>query len=72
MVVAGNPGRCSRASFYVYSFAASDINLWLVDGAVTLNLWHGLGVKRIERDRGAPWDRMYAVERPEHHRASFR
>jgi CDP-glycerol glycerophosphotransferase (TagB/SpsB family) len=50
-----------RASFYVYSFATSDINLWLVDGAVTLNLWHGLGVKRIERDRGAPWDRMYAA-----------
>ena len=49
-----------RASFYVYSFATSDINLWLVDGAVTLNLWHGLGVKQIERDRGAPWDRMYA------------
>ena len=48
-----------RASFYVYSFATSDINLWFVDGAVTLNLWHGLGVKRIERDRGAPWDRMY-------------
>ena len=50
-----------RASFYVYSFATSDINLWLGDGAVNLNLWHGLGVKRIERDRGAPWSRMYAA-----------
>ncbi|HZX56532.1 MAG TPA: CDP-glycerol glycerophosphotransferase family protein [Ilumatobacteraceae bacterium] len=48
-----------RAGFYVYCFAPSDINLWLSDGAATLNLWHGLGVKRIERDRGAPWDRMY-------------
>jgi CDP-glycerol glycerophosphotransferase (TagB/SpsB family) len=48
-----------RASLFVYSFAPSDINLWLSDGAITLNLWHGLGVKRIERDRGAPWDRMY-------------
>ena len=49
----------ARAGVYVYSFAPSDINLWLSDGAATLNLWHGLGVKRIERDRGAPWDRMY-------------
>jgi CDP-glycerol glycerophosphotransferase (TagB/SpsB family) len=48
-----------RASWYVYSFAPSDINLWLSDGAVTLNLWHGLGVKRIERDREPPWNRMY-------------
>ncbi|HEY0519407.1 MAG TPA: CDP-glycerol glycerophosphotransferase family protein [Ilumatobacteraceae bacterium] len=48
-----------RASAFVYSFAPSDINLWLSDGATTVNLWHGLGVKRIERDRGAPWDRMY-------------
>jgi len=48
-----------RAGVYVYSFAPSDINLWLSDGAATLNLWHGLGVKRIERDRGGQWDRMY-------------
>ena len=48
-----------RASYYVYSFAPSDINLWLSDGAVTVNLWHGLGVKRIERDRDSPWNRMY-------------
>jgi CDP-glycerol glycerophosphotransferase (TagB/SpsB family) len=48
-----------RASYFVYSFAPSDINLWLSDGAVTVNLWHGLGVKRIERDRDPPWNRMY-------------
>jgi len=56
--VAGMIAAC-RAGAYVYSFAPSDINLWLSDGAVTVNLWHGLGVKRIERDRGSPWDRMY-------------
>ncbi|MEP7113235.1 MAG: CDP-glycerol glycerophosphotransferase family protein [Ilumatobacteraceae bacterium] len=52
-------GVAVQASYYVYSFAPSDINLWLSDGAVTVNLWHGLGVKRIERDRDAPWNRMY-------------
>ena len=50
-----------RASIYVYSFAPADINVLLSDGAVTVNLWHGVGVKRIERDRGSPWDRMYAA-----------
>ncbi len=42
-----------RASWYVFSSYRSDVNLWLGDGARTLNLWHGLGVKRIQRDRVA-------------------
>jgi len=35
----------------VYSWYASDVNKWLGDGATTLNLWHGVGVKRIARGR---------------------
>jgi CDP-glycerol glycerophosphotransferase (TagB/SpsB family) len=49
------------ASMYVYGFGVSDINVWFNDGAVRFNLWHGVGVKRIERDRLAPWDKMYSA-----------
>jgi CDP-glycerol glycerophosphotransferase (TagB/SpsB family) len=50
-----------RASIYVYSFSPEDVNLWLSDRATCVNLWHGVGVKRIERERGEPWKRMYAA-----------
>ncbi|HEY0521378.1 MAG TPA: CDP-glycerol glycerophosphotransferase family protein [Ilumatobacteraceae bacterium] len=40
-----------RASWYVYSWYGADINKWLGDGAVNLNLWHGVGVKPIRRGR---------------------
>lgn len=40
-----------RASWYVFSSYRSDINLWLSDGATAFNLWHGVGVKRVQRDR---------------------
>lgn len=41
---------CSRAGWFVVSGYVSDINRWLSDGAAYLNLWHGIGVKVIERD----------------------
>jgi len=40
-----------RASWYVFSWYRSDVNRWLGDGAVTLNLWHGVGVKPVLRER---------------------
>src|SRR4051794_22414920 len=40
-----------RASWYVDSWWAADINRWLGDGATHLNLWHGVGVKPIRRGR---------------------
>lgn len=41
---------CSRAGWFVVSGYVSDINRWFHDGAAYLNLWHGIGVKAIERD----------------------
>jgi CDP-glycerol glycerophosphotransferase (TagB/SpsB family) len=38
-----------RAKWYVYSFSVADINTLFSDGAVTFNLWHGVGVKRVLR-----------------------
>lgn len=40
-----------RAGWLVYGWNISDVNLWLSDGAKTFNLWHGVGVKRIQRAR---------------------
>jgi CDP-glycerol glycerophosphotransferase (TagB/SpsB family) len=37
-----------RAGTFVYSAYRSDINRWLSPGAVTLSLWHGLPIKRVE------------------------
>jgi CDP-glycerol glycerophosphotransferase (TagB/SpsB family) len=43
------------AGWYVYSSYPSDINGWLYDGAVLMNLWHGAGLKKIERDMEDPF-----------------
>lgn len=40
-----------RASWYVFASNRSDVNRWLSDGAIALNLWHGVGVKPIKRGR---------------------
>lgn len=40
-----------RAGLYVFNASRSDINFWLSDGATSFNLWHGVGIKRIQRDR---------------------
>lgn len=52
-----SPGGLSaavRAGVYVYAAYPSDINRWLVFGARTVCLWHGLPLKRIERDLPRP------------------
>lgn len=40
-----------RAGWFVYGWHLADVNMWLADGATTFNLWHGVGVKRIQRAR---------------------
>jgi CDP-glycerol glycerophosphotransferase (TagB/SpsB family) len=40
-----------RAGWLVHGWNTADVNLWLGDGARTFNLWHGVGVKRIQRAR---------------------
>jgi CDP-glycerol glycerophosphotransferase (TagB/SpsB family) len=40
-----------RAGWYVYGWNPADVNRWLGDGARTLNLWHGVGIKRVQRAR---------------------
>lgn len=44
---------CLAAGTYVYSSYPNDINRWLYNGALTFNLWHGIPLKRIERDIAA-------------------
>src|SRR4051794_26886796 len=44
-----------RSSWYVYGFNRADVNTLLDDGAVTFNLWHGVGVKRIARSESVSW-----------------
>jgi CDP-glycerol glycerophosphotransferase (TagB/SpsB family) len=39
-----------RAGTFVYSGYPSDISRWFHHGATTICLWHGLPIKRIERD----------------------
>jgi CDP-glycerol glycerophosphotransferase (TagB/SpsB family) len=40
-----------RAGWYVYGWHPADVNRWLADGARTINLWHGVGIKRVQRAR---------------------
>jgi CDP-glycerol glycerophosphotransferase (TagB/SpsB family) len=40
-----------RAGWYVYGWHPADVNRWLADGARTVNLWHGVGIKRVQRSR---------------------
>lgn len=38
-----------RASWYVYSSFRSNVNRWLFHGSTAFNLWHGVGIKQIQR-----------------------
>jgi CDP-glycerol glycerophosphotransferase (TagB/SpsB family) len=49
-----------RAGSYVISSYTSDVNRWFADGAKVVNLWHGVPLKRIERDiAGGPLELIY-------------
>jgi CDP-glycerol glycerophosphotransferase (TagB/SpsB family) len=62
---------CLRAGSFVISSYVSDVNGWLADGTRVVNLWHGVPLKRIERDIvGGPLNRVYADRQPI--RAAFR
>jgi CDP-glycerol glycerophosphotransferase (TagB/SpsB family) len=62
---------CLRAGSYVISSYTSDVNGWLANGARVVNLWHGVPLKRIERDIvDGPLRRMYADRQPV--KAAFR
>jgi CDP-glycerol glycerophosphotransferase (TagB/SpsB family) len=56
---------CLRARWYVISSYTSDVNRWLADGATIVNLWHGVPLKRIERDiAGGPLRFLYDDRQP--------
>lgn len=40
---------CLRAKVYIFDSYVTDINLWTSGGAYKVNLWHGIGIKNIER-----------------------
>lgn len=58
---------CLRAKYYVYDNYAKDINFWLSGGAVKLNLWHGIPLKKIQQDN--IFDK---VRHPENHWQAFK
>jgi CDP-glycerol glycerophosphotransferase (TagB/SpsB family) len=41
---------CLRGKVYIYSRYSCDINYWTSAGAIRINLWHGIPLKRIEYD----------------------
>ncbi len=61
---------CLRAGVCVFDCYTSDVNYWFTRGARLVNLWHGIPLKRIERDiespvhfiargtRGGAWQRL--------------
>jgi CDP-glycerol glycerophosphotransferase (TagB/SpsB family) len=60
-----------RAGSYVISSYTSDVNRWFADGARVVNLWHGVPLKRIERDiTSGPLHRIYEDRQPV--KAAFR
>jgi CDP-glycerol glycerophosphotransferase (TagB/SpsB family) len=40
---------CLRARVFVYCYGPEDINTYLCGGAVRVNLWHGVGLKNMEK-----------------------
>jgi CDP-glycerol glycerophosphotransferase (TagB/SpsB family) len=39
-----------RAGVYLYDAAVDDVSYWASNGALLVNLWHGIALKQIERD----------------------
>lgn len=55
-----------RAGIFIFNAYISDINFWTSRGAVKINLWHGLPLKKIERDIDDPNNYYYKI-----HHGSF-
>ncbi|RDU21866.1 CDP-glycerol glycerophosphotransferase family protein [Anaerosacchariphilus polymeriproducens] len=41
---------CLRAKVYIFDNYSKDISFWLSGGAIKINLWHGVGNKKINYD----------------------
>lgn len=48
-----------RAGVYIFDMNQDDINYWTSRGAITVNLWHGIPLKRLERDVTIPVNHIY-------------
>ena len=40
----------AKAGAFIYSYNFTDVNMWLKRGAFKLNLWHGVGLKKVGID----------------------
>ena len=53
---------CLTAYTYVFCFHLIDINFWTSGGALRINLWHGVGIKRIEFNvKNGPSAKVYNI-----------
>lgn len=41
---------CLRGKVYLFDNYSKDISFWLSGGAIKINLWHGIPLKKIQRD----------------------
>lgn len=39
-----------KAKYHIFDFSLNDINFWLSGGAIRIQLWHGIPLKKIEND----------------------
>ncbi len=58
---------CLRAKYYLYDNYSKDISFWLSGGSVKLNLWHGIPLKKIQRD-----NRFDKVRHPQNRWQAFK
>jgi len=40
---------CLKAKFYIFDFYSNDICFWTSRNSIKINLWHGVGLKKVER-----------------------
>lgn len=52
---------CLRAKVYLFDSFSKDINTWLSRGAVKINLWSGVPLKKCEREIDTPGNRYYRL-----------
>lgn len=56
----------ARAGVWFFTFSSKDINYWLSNGALLVNLWHGIPLKKIEYDakKGVVSLRVWSEKNP--------